>query len=63
MKPYVDERYRTRSYAEGKLVDIMERCWEFDPAKRISIFDAVKMLREASKENDRRQNVSPLPLT
>lgn len=54
-KPYIDDRYRTRSYAERKLVEVMEKCWHFEPEKRITIFDAVKILREAVKENERRQ--------
>ena len=49
--PYVDPRYRNRSYAEGRLVDIMEQCWKYDPDKRIDIFSVVKLLREAVAEN------------
>ena len=51
--PYVDSRYRNRTYAEGRLVDIMEQCWEYDPDERISIFQVVKLLREAVVENQK----------
>eukprot|EP00521_Asterionellopsis_glacialis_P014410 CAMPEP_0195305116 /NCGR_PEP_ID=MMETSP0707-20130614/35702_1 /TAXON_ID=33640 /ORGANISM="Asterionellopsis glacialis, Strain CCMP134" /LENGTH=420 /DNA_ID=CAMNT_0040369143 /DNA_START=307 /DNA_END=1569 /DNA_ORIENTATION=- len=50
-KPYIDERYRARSSAEGKLVEIMEKCLEYDPDKRIDIFEVVKFLRRAIKDN------------
>ena len=50
-RAFIDERYRTRSYAEGKLVELMERCWFDDPAKRVDIFEAVRFLREAVKQN------------
>jgi len=46
VRPHVDARYRNRSMIEGKLVNIMERCWEWNFEKRISIFEVVKMLRD-----------------
>jgi hypothetical protein len=49
--PYLDHRYKERSYAEEKLVEIMEKCWLYDPDERISIFDAVEFLRQAVKDN------------
>eukprot|EP00538_Stauroneis_constricta_P012966 CAMPEP_0119572508 /NCGR_PEP_ID=MMETSP1352-20130426/44656_1 /TAXON_ID=265584 /ORGANISM="Stauroneis constricta, Strain CCMP1120" /LENGTH=600 /DNA_ID=CAMNT_0007622193 /DNA_START=27 /DNA_END=1829 /DNA_ORIENTATION=+ len=48
---YIDPRYEQRSYGEKKLVEILRRCWEYNPEKRINIFQAVEMLREAVKEN------------
>lgn len=45
--PFVDERYYNRSYAERKLVEIMLRCWVYDPDKRVDIFEVVEFLREA----------------
>lgn len=48
-KPFIDPRYRTRSYIESKLVEIIELCWEFDPFKRISIFEMVQRLRDVKK--------------
>jgi serine/threonine protein kinase len=44
--PDIDPRYRHRSVAEGKLVEAIERCWEYDPEKRIDIFGLVQILRE-----------------
>ena len=49
---YIDDRYRTRSFAEGKLVEIMERCWVYDPVKRADIFEVVRFLRDAVEENN-----------
>jgi hypothetical protein len=53
-RAFIDERYRTRSYAEGKLVELMERCWFDDPAERVDIFEAVRFLRAAVKQNKNR---------
>lgn len=50
--------YTKRSFAEAKLVELLELCWEFDPSKRISIFEAVRFLRKAVK--DMKQEVSIL---
>ena len=49
--PYVDLRYKERSFAERKLIELMEKCWIYDPNERISIFDAVDFLRKAVEEN------------
>ena len=48
---YVDSRYRERSFAEKKLIELMEKCWIYDPDERISMFEAVEFLRKAVKEN------------
>ena len=53
-RAYVDPRYRHRSFAEAKMVEIMEQTWEFDPTQRIDIFAVVKFLRDAVEENRRR---------
>jgi hypothetical protein len=53
-RAFIDKRYRTRSYAEGKLVELMENCWVDDPAKRVDIFEAVRFLRNAVKEDKKR---------
>ncbi|KAL7540176.1 hypothetical protein ACHAXR_009931 [Thalassiosira sp. AJA248-18] len=50
--PFVDSRYRDRSFAEKKLIELMEKCWIYDPDERISMFDAVTFLRKAIKENE-----------
>jgi len=51
--PYIDHRWKTRSFAEAKLVEITERCFEYNPAKRIDIFNMVRFLRHAVEENRR----------
>jgi hypothetical protein len=48
-KPFVDDRYRTRSMAEGRLVEIMEQCWEFLAADRPPIYEAVLHIRETKR--------------
>lgn len=48
---YVDPRFRKRSFAEKKLVELMEKCWIYDPNDRISIFETVEFLRNVIKEN------------
>ena len=52
-KPFIDGRYRKRSFAERKLVEFIEMCWEHDSAKRVTIFDMITLLREAVQENEK----------
>ena len=52
---YIDDRYRTRSFAESKLVELIEKCFAFDPEERITIFEAARFLQEAINENDKRK--------
>jgi serine/threonine protein kinase len=49
-KPFVDPRYRTRSFIEAELVKIMEQCWEWDLVNRLPIFDVVRQLQELKAE-------------
>jgi serine/threonine protein kinase len=51
--PYVDPRYRTRSYIEGRLVEIMEKCWAYQSSDRVSVFEIVKFLRETKRVYER----------
>lgn len=46
------KHYQNRSFAERKLVELVEKCWEFDPNKRIDIFEVVRFLEEAIRENE-----------
>mmetsp|Transcript_15212 Transcript_15212/g.32844 ORF Transcript_15212/g.32844 Transcript_15212/m.32844 type:complete len:571 (+) Transcript_15212:214-1926(+) len=60
--PYIDKRYRTRSYAEGKLVKAIEMCHKREPEDRADIFAIVRHLRAAvrqDKEPDRIENQRP----
>jgi len=52
-RAFVDPRWRTRSYIEGQLVTIMEKTWEHDPNKRISIFDVLTFLLQTKKTHER----------
>ena len=52
--PYIDKRYRTRSYAEGRLVEIMESCWIMDPGKRVDVFEIIAFLKETLAEHKKR---------
>jgi len=53
--PFIDDRYRSRSLIEGSLVDVMEKCWIYNPEERIDIFEAVRLLRAAKEEHLRRE--------
>lgn len=46
-----EENYQNRSFAEGKLVELLRRCWELDPSKRIDIFQAVRFLQDAIRRS------------
>lgn len=52
--PFVDPRYRSRSFVEARLVEIMERCWAYDRTKRPSIFEVVSFLRDTVLEAKKR---------
>jgi serine/threonine protein kinase len=43
--PYWDPRWRHKSYIEGRMVEIMEKCFANNPEDRASIFDVVLHLR------------------
>jgi len=47
--PEIDPRYRSRSYIEGRLVDIMEQMWVYKAEDRPSIFDVLVHLRETAR--------------
>jgi hypothetical protein len=47
-KPFVDPRYRNRSYAEGKLVGIMEACWAYHAEERPALQTVIAQLQEAA---------------
>lgn len=57
---FVDERYRTQSFISGKLVEVMEKCWAYDAKDRIDIFEAVRLLREAKEEHEKRKQEEKL---
>lgn len=49
-KAFIDPRYKERSLAEAKLVEIIEKCHEYYPEDRPSIFEVVELLLEALEE-------------
>ena len=53
---FVDPRWKEQSYEEGKLVELLPKCWAYDPNERISIFDAVKYLRQAIEDKPKHQD-------
>lgn len=46
----IDPVYRSRSYVEAKLVEIIEKCWITEPDERPSIFEIVSDLKAVKKE-------------
>jgi serine/threonine protein kinase len=50
--PYIDPRYRSNmSFADGQLVEIMERCWVYDPDDRPDVFEIARQLTAALESN------------
>ena len=52
---YIDPRYETNSFAEGKIVEILKRCWVYDVKYRADIFEVVEFLEAAVEENKQRE--------
>lgn len=44
--PYIDPRYKTRSFIEGRMVEIMDQCHKLNATERVDIFHVVRHLRE-----------------
>jgi hypothetical protein len=55
--PYIDPRYKDKSFGEAKLIEIMELCWTYERQKRIDIFKLVDLLRDAVEANRQRQAI------
>jgi hypothetical protein len=55
VKPYLDPRYQTRSFIEGRIVEIMNGCLQAKPSDRASIFEVVQHLRETKQINEQRK--------
>lgn len=54
LRPDVDPRWRQRSFAERKLLELVDWCWEYQANKRPDIFQVVAFLETAVEENNRR---------
>ena len=53
--PFVDSRFEDGSYAEQKLVQVLQRCWIYNPADRADIFEVVALLKEGVEANNKIQ--------
>ncbi|GKY95066.1 hypothetical protein MPSEU_000470800 [Mayamaea pseudoterrestris] len=51
--PYIDTRWKKRSFAETQIIEIIERMWVYDPDERVDIFEVVAFLRNAWEETQR----------
>ncbi len=49
-KTVIDPVYQTRSYIEQSLVEIIEKCWTFDPNERPSIFEIIDDLKKIQNQ-------------
>jgi len=59
--PYIDPRYKSRSFIEGRLVEIMNQCHKVNPQERADIFEVVRYLRETRelyRQNQTRNTAS-----
>jgi serine/threonine protein kinase len=55
--PQVDARIRGRSFAEASLANVMDKCFEYFPEKRLSIFQVVSLLRDAVALNAKLEDI------
>mmetsp|Transcript_48 Transcript_48/g.91 ORF Transcript_48/g.91 Transcript_48/m.91 type:complete len:597 (-) Transcript_48:58-1848(-) len=55
--PKVDATIRGRSFAEASLANVMDKCFEYFPEKRISIFQVVSLLRDALDLNAKLEGI------
>jgi len=55
--PHVDVSIRGRSFAEASLANVMDKCFEYFPEKRISIFQVVSLLRDAIELNAKFESI------
>jgi serine/threonine protein kinase len=51
--PWIDERWKTKSVAEARLVDIIIQCFAYDPSERIDINRVIQLLKEAQHEDEK----------
>jgi serine/threonine protein kinase len=53
--PYIDPRYHDRSFIEGRLMEIMQKCFKRKPEDRPDIFEIVRFLRETKQIHSERE--------
>ena len=49
--PYIDPKWKKRNLAERKIVEAIEKCWEYDPDKRLSAYEILEILREGVEKS------------
>mmetsp|Transcript_1138 Transcript_1138/g.1994 ORF Transcript_1138/g.1994 Transcript_1138/m.1994 type:complete len:188 (+) Transcript_1138:1-564(+) len=49
-RSYIDDRFRTRSFIEKKLVELIEACWAQNGKDRPKMSDVVSLLQEVKAE-------------
>lgn len=54
-RPYLDPRYRGRSYEEDVLIDIMDACWAYNPDDRPHMTEVARILRSAQQSAREKQ--------
>jgi len=54
---FIDSRYKSRSYAEKNLVEVIKICWVPNTRERASIFQIVEYLKNAVKKNAKLEKV------
>lgn len=62
IRPFVDERYKTRSFIEGELVKIMVSCWKHERSDRPPMSAVVSFLREVKAKAIERGEMIPSSL-
>jgi serine/threonine protein kinase len=53
--PWIDERWKTKSVAEARLVDVIIQCFVYDPKDRIDINRVIQLLKDAQDEVEKAQ--------
>lgn len=53
-KSYLDPRYRGKNFIQDELIELMYKCWHYEPDKRADIFEAVTILRDILEESKKR---------
>lgn len=51
-KPPIDPRYRETSSAERTIVEVIERCWIYNPEERIDTFEVIEILLDAVEHTE-----------
>lgn len=61
-RPFVDERYKTRSFIEGELIKIMALCWQHKRGDRPQMARVAELLRLVKAEAMKRGELVPSQL-